>query len=282
MPDGMLIAGSNGWLGRVVRVEAERRGWEVVGVARQTSSSADIVAADASEIARVIVSSAPSVVVNCIGAAAGDLASMRRANVDLVGELLAAVAEVGARFVHIGSAAEIGDPGGDERLAEECAIIPISDYGQTKAAGSRSVIASSANAVVARLFNVAGPSPPEPSFLAGLVAKVRDSSGWLELGNADIVRDWVSVDFAAQAIVTLGELRAGPRLVHVCSGRGVSHGELAEALGRVLGRRVTISSAGCAGVPAVVGDPALLEATTGLRSMSTVDDLARCVLPAGG
>lgn len=278
MPGPLLIVGVSGWLGAAVRAEGERRGCKVVGVGRRASASVDIVAIDASEIATAIVAVAPSVVFNCTGVATGDFANMRRVNVDLVHALVDASGKAGARFVHVGSAAEIGDPGSAQPLAEDCLLAPISDYGRTKADGSMAVISSSSDAVVARLFNVAGASPPGGSFLAELVAKVRGSGNSVVLGNADVVRDWISIEFAAQAVVALGEMQSASRLVHVCSGRGISHRELASALGRRLGRDVEVSSRGLPGVAAVVGNPDLLQATWGLRTSLRVGDLAKCVL----
>jgi NDP-hexose 4-ketoreductase len=279
MPGQLLIAGANGWLGRAVRAKAERRGWEVVGVGRSASAFVDVVAGDSFEMSRVVAANAPTVVVNCIGVAGGGVEEMQRANVDLVRTLLEAADGVGARFVHVGSAAEIGDPGSDDRLAEGCVLAPISDYGRTKAQGSIAVVDSNVDAVVARVFNIAGPSPPDSSFLAALVAKVCSSGDSVVVGNAEMVRDWVSIDLVAEAIVALGTMRGGPRLVHVCSGRGISHGDLAQALGRRLGRRFDISSERMPGVHAVVGDPRLLHAVTGLGDTMTVNDLAKCILP---
>jgi nucleoside-diphosphate-sugar epimerase len=282
MPGRLLIAGANGWLGRAVRAEGARRGWTVVGVGRKPSAQVDLIATSDAEMVNAIVAGAPSVVVNCTGSAAGDVAAMRRTNVDLVQTLLEASERAGARLVHIGSAAEIGDPNTPAQQAEDCRLSPISDYGRTKAEGSTAVIECNGDAVVARLFNVAGPNPPSSSFLASLVDKVRTEGEEVMLGNTEMVRDWISIDFAVEAIFALASSSQNARLVHVCSGRGIRHGDLAAALARRLGHHRVVRSEGAPGVRAVVGNPALLRTITGLSSAMTIDDLAECVLPLAG
>lgn len=282
MPGRLLIAGANGWLGRALRAAGERREWDVVGLARTTSEFVDAIAANPSEMARAVATSSPSLVVNCIGTSAGDVTQMRLANVDVVRALLESTEQVGGRLVHIGSAAEFGDPRTADPLPEEYPLRPTSDYGRTKAEGSMAVIEATSDAVVARLFNIAGPNPPNLSFLADLVTKVCAAEDSVLLGNADMVRDWVSIDLAVEAIFALGALQPDARVVHVCSGLGISHGELAAALGRCLGRRLSIHSEGLPGVRSVIGDAGLLGALTGLSSTMNANDLAKCILrPVG-
>jgi nucleoside-diphosphate-sugar epimerase len=92
------------------------------------------------------------------------------------------------------------------------------------------------------------------------------------------------IEDVARALVDLA-LAPGPvpSLVNVCSGVGLSFGEIVESLAAALGVRATIRSLDRPGIEAVVGDPTLLRSTIGwVPEMSAPALAARATGTDGG
>lgn len=279
MNDRVVIVGATGWLGRAVTSTALSRGLHVLRMGRKNHEAIDAIANTRHELTKTIEHFRPSVVVNCAGSISGSPAELRSANVELVQDLVAACTAASVRLVQIGSAAEYGDPGSCEPISEHAPLRPASEYGRTKAESSVLTLSSGQPGVVARLFNVAGPNPPSSSLLADIFEKVTMSNGTVTLFNAEMRRDWVPLDYAAQAIVdvAIGDLPSG--VVNICSGVGITHGELAIALATALGLTISIRSLNMTGVRCVVGDPSLLHQLTGRHPSSLAAEIAAsCVL----
>lgn len=286
----LVLLGASGYLGRAVVRAMVDDGRELVVVARR----------DLPRLREIVAACGASTVINAAGRSQGTAEELWAANRDLVARVLTEVPQ-GARVVTIGSAAEYG-AGEDDRLAETAPERPTSDYGRAKAAATalvRDAWAAGTDAVVCRLFNLAGPDLPVSQPLGQFVADVRalaaaatpDAAGdaattsrQVVLHNAATTRDYVPVDVAARAVlaVATAEGRAPHPVVNVCSGVGVRFDELVAALLRRAGVTAGVVDLGrLVPVLRAVGDPTLLADTYGLRSTPTPDDLARCALPAG-
>jgi nucleoside-diphosphate-sugar epimerase len=102
--------------------------------------------------------------------------------------------------------------------------------------------------------------------------------GELVVGNAAMVRDYVSLDFVADAVLAAATRPVGRPVLNVCSGRGLSLGDLAVAVAAAAGRTASVRSQDWPVLPSVVGDPSLLRTELGLESPDSPATLARAAL----
>lgn len=226
-----------------------------------------------------------SVVVNTSGRLRGTDEEMVAANVSwpewLVTEVLA---PGGVRLVHLGSAAEYGDPGSATPVAEDAPTRPRGIYGETKWAGTAAVLAAredGLDAVVARGFNLVAtalpPSSPLHQFRADVEA-LPPGGGTVELWWPATVRDFILLDDLADAVAALAGAPTVPAVVNICSGVGVRFDAIVEAMGAATGRRVDVRSLDRPGIEAVVGDNTLMRRLTGLSPAMSAELVARTVL----
>ena len=220
----------------------------------------------------------------------GTREELHDANVAFVEWLVDALAGTGARLVHVGSASELGDPGSATTVDESQPMAPTGDYAETKAEGTRVVLAAAADggldALVARVFNVVGHPVPASSPLSGWAAELRAlprEGGVVEVWWPATTRDFVHVDDVAAALVdlALSDPTAAARtggLVNVCTGTGLRFGDIVEALAAELGRAVQVRSLERPGIERVVGDPSLLVELTGSAPTMSLERLARTVV----
>jgi len=200
-------------------------------------------------------------VINCVGLLRGDHDDMVAANTTWPRWLAAEVIpDTGARLVHLGSAAEYGDPGSASPIAESHPVDPRGSYGETKWAGSAAVLEAGRgglDAVVARGFNFVGPRLPPSSPLHQFVADVTalgPAGGPVEVWWPDTVRDFILLTDLARAVLVLAGAPAVPDVVNVCSGTGISFAQVVEHLAVAQGKPVEIRSLHRPGIRTVIGD----------------------------
>ena len=192
--------------------------------------------------------------------------------------------------VIVGSATQYGrhDPA-DIPLAETSEQRPQDVYAASKAAQEIASLqmcrAEGIRVICTRSFNHSGIGHPDHFLLPALVRRVvalRDAaSPRLSMGNQDSVRDYLHVADVVEAYLQLADKGAPGEVYNVCSGEGVSAGQLArEVLLRVgLNAEITTDPALARGVdvPVLVGSPAKLVRTTGWRPTrgrsDIIDDL---------
>jgi nucleoside-diphosphate-sugar epimerase len=184
------------------------------------------------------------------------------------------------RFVHLGSASEYGSPTSDKPLSESDEVRPQGIYGESKWAGSRTVLAArdaGMNAVVARGFNLVGPhlAPVSPlhQFLTD-VGNLPAGGGEVELWWPQTVRDFILLDDLAEGVARLAVLDDPPPIVNMCSGIGVSFGDIVTAMAAAQGKSVTITSLDKPGIETVIGDSSLLRGATGLDPQMSAEIIA--------
>ncbi|HKY15983.1 MAG TPA: NAD(P)-dependent oxidoreductase [Microthrixaceae bacterium] len=227
------------------------------------------------------------VVVNTSGLLRGTDEVMHAANVAwptwLVEEVL-----VGrdVRFVHLGSAAEYGDPGSAEPVPETAPVHPSGVYGETKWAGSHAVLAAreaGMDAVVARGFNLVASTLPPVSPLHQFLTDVRalpPEGGEVDLWWPETLRDFIVLDDLAAAVARLAVAAQVPDIVNICSGIGVRFAAIVEALAERRGLAVSIRSLDRPGIPAVVGDPTRMRSLTGVEPEMSAELIAARIDPA--
>ncbi len=200
-------------------------------------------------------------VINCVGLLRGAEDEMRAANVEwptwLAQEVLAGTA---TRFVHLGSAAEYGNPGSSDPISETAEVRPLGPYGTTKWQGSRAVLAARADgldAVVGRGFNFVGPHLPTMSPLHQFISDIAalgPEGGDVEVWWPETLRDFILLDDLALGVARLALAAEVPDIVNLCSGTGLTFAQIVYAIAARLGIEVTIRSLDRPGIPAVVGD----------------------------
>ena len=143
----VAVVGASGFVGRAVAEALARRGADVVAV-----RAPRLLRTTASAAVRELVDACGEceVVVNCAGqsdATASDEAQLKAANAELAGAVAAAAATLGARLVHVSSAAVQGHRPVLDSSEETAAF---SSYSRSKVAGERAVHAAHPTAVVYR------------------------------------------------------------------------------------------------------------------------------------
>lgn len=166
--------------------------------------------------------------------------------------------------VLVASSAHVYAPGPGRRVEDE-ALQPQGLYGLCKQRCE--AVAQShtghLDVQVVRFFNQLGPGLPAGLVVPDLIARLRTSTGVLEMRGANSVRDFLDVRDGVRALARLLTVRAETGSVwNVCSGQGCSIELLAGTLLEQLGQERTLEFAS-ADVTELVGDPGRLRQATG-------------------
>ncbi|MEU8244826.1 NAD(P)-dependent oxidoreductase [Nonomuraea sp. NPDC048916] len=209
----VVLFGSTGFLGRQVkdRLAADPRVSRLLCPGR---ARLDLLAAPVADVADLLRSVRPSVVLNCVGRLAGGYDELVRGNAGVTAVLIEAMAEATpeARFVRLGSAAEYGPAGQDRSLREQDAVCPVSAYGVSHLAGTLLVERAAEDGKIdgasLRIFNPIGPGVGAESVLgrarALLDRAIADRLGHIDMGPLGAYRDFVDVRDVAEAVVSAG------------------------------------------------------------------------------
>ena len=189
----------------------------------------------------------------------------------------------------IGSAEQYGRHDGPARLTEHAELLPRTFYAATKCAQEAFALAAARagglKVVATRSFNHSGRGQsPEflmPSLVRRAIAARAHPDAPVPIGNVEPVRDFLHVEDVVSAYIALVERGRPGEVYNVCSGDGVTVGEIAaEVLSRagVTGPLVVEESlCRTVDVPFLVGDNSKLCADTGwapTRSRAAIiDDL---------
>jgi len=216
-------------LGQAVAAAATRLGHDVVALSR-----AELDVTDADHVRRVVAAAEPRAVVNC--AAWSDVDGAETAettataiNGDGAGNLARAVAETGARIVHVSTdyvfdgVREHAAGGSGEPWIESDAVNPIGAYGRSKLAGEEQVAAATAEHAIVRtawLFGSGG-----RNFVDTMLALGH------ERDEVSVVTDQVGsptwTAHLAEGLVELAERRGDVGILHAAGGGACSWYDLA-------------------------------------------------------
>lgn len=310
----VLLTGGNGFVGQWLSRAMLERGWTVFAGTidwppraplltereRQAVQWTMLDIRSDDEVTRAVGQSAPDYVVHLAGIAFAPEANaspIRAFDINALGamRLLLKLQGAGAaatRTLVVGSAEEYGQQDRSAYpIAETATLRPLTPYAVAKA--SQEMIALQAfrahgqQVICTRSFNHSGVGHGESYLLPTLVRRVRalpKSGGTLTIGNGQVVRDYLHVADVVAAYLLLLERGTPGEVYNVCSGTGITVGELAS---RVLGRAgvaAEITSEASLmrpiDVPILVGDNAKLRGATGWTVTRPVDDIIDDLLHA--
>ncbi|MFI6026213.1 NAD-dependent epimerase/dehydratase family protein [Amycolatopsis magusensis] len=242
----VAVVGASGCVGRQICALSAQRGHDVLAIARKAAEHTarhrfvplDVAGAPAESVAELLASRRIDVVVNAAGRWGPTEEEMVHSHLGVVRSLVAALELLGdaPRLVHIGSIHEYGPVRSGTAVHESTTPRPSTVYAQTKLAGSRMVLAS--GGVVLRSANTFGPYPPEETFFAALLRRLRaalDSGAPVDITIADAYRDFVDVRDVAAAVLAAAEAPAAGQAINIGSGVAMDMRELVMSLVAVAG-----------------------------------------------
>lgn len=259
-PGTIVVTGGSGFIGSAVVALAVGQGDRVVSLIRECEPAPRIDGvehrvidwSDAPGLAATLAEVAPAAVIHCAGSTARsgeDVSALYQANVETVWDLLSAVRSACpvAAVVLLSSAAVYGpEPAVPTR--EDAPLAPATHYAASKVMAEALCRTFAAvdgiRCVVARPFNVFGPGEPPGSVTSRIVEQFQGSGAGSEvavkLRESVSVRDLVDLEDVASALLVLAARGHAGAAYNVCSGRGVTIGELVDAVAEVQGSAYTL------------------------------------------
>jgi nucleoside-diphosphate-sugar epimerase len=168
-------------------------------------------------------------------------------NVNLLGtlRLLQALAEQRGRVrsVVLASSANVYGNTKLETINESVPPAPVNHYAASKLAMEHmaATFRDRLPIVIARPFNYTGPGQSDQFLVPKIVGHFRRCADAIELGNLDVVREFMDVRAVADTYCRLLESQAAiGETVNICSGRGVALREIVRLMEAETGHRLEI------------------------------------------
>jgi GDP-4-dehydro-6-deoxy-D-mannose reductase len=289
------VTGSSGFVGRHLVAHLRGLGDEVVTLDRTGKPPVDVT--DAHRVRDVLRAARPNAVYHLaalshVGDSWGAPEKVLRVNAEGTLSVLRAAADAGVeRVLVVGSADEYGVvDAGDLPITEEGAVQPVTPYGASKAAADvialQAFLGDGLGTVRVRAFNHTGPGQSSTMLVPGLAARIaaaeRARTRQISVGSLDVVRDITDVRDVVRAYRMLVEHATPGDAYNVCSGRGVSVREVAEAMVEMseapLELVVDPELVRPVEAPRLIGSPAKLRAATGWQPEIPLEQTLRDVL----
>jgi GDP-4-dehydro-6-deoxy-D-mannose reductase len=289
------VTGSSGFVGSHLVPYLRRRGDDVVTIDRSGTPPVDVT--DAAEVREVVRAARPDAVYHLaalshVGRSWDAPEAVFRVNALGALNVLRACADAGVgRVLVAGSADEYGAVGPDDLpLTEEAPIRPVTPYGSSKAAADilalQAFLGDGLGTLRVRAFNHTGPGQSTSMLVPGLAQRIADAERAagpkVNVGRLDVVRDLSDVRDVVRAYRLLVEHGTPGEAYNVCSGRGVTVRDVADALLSMsespLELVVDPELVRPVDVPRLVGDPSRLRAATGWEPAIPLDETLRDVL----
>jgi GDP-4-dehydro-6-deoxy-D-mannose reductase len=289
-----LVTGATGFVGPHLLAHLDECGDDVV-LPGDASGAFDIT--NRTAVQEMFDAHRPDVVYHLaawsdVAASWRDPSACLRVNVEGTANVLDAARACGTRRVlAVGSSEEYGKIDADTvRLDEDAPLRPMTPYGASKVAASFLVLQAWLGAgletVRVRAFSHTGPGQSDrfvvPALARRIVVAEREGTNSIPIGAREPVRDLSDVRDVVRAYRLLAERGEPGEVYNVCSGTGVSIGEIADRLGARAGGRVDFAVDPAlvrpVEVPRLVGDPSKLIAATGWAPQYTLDATLDAVL----
>ncbi|MFN8435232.1 MAG: GDP-mannose 4,6-dehydratase [Anaerolineales bacterium] len=265
-----LITGISGFVGRHLREELLREGWDVFGFDIRPTGENVFVGdlSDRAALTRAVADCQPDAVFHLAGIIKSqDPQAYYTSNLFGTLNLLDAVMQLEKRpkVVLASSSAVYGLTKSARPITERSPLRPVTEYAVSKVAQETAALryhyAFGLDVVVARMFNLLGPGQ-SPDLACSAFARqiaLAEISDQTEIvtGNLDAKRDFVDVRDAARAFALLAEKGEAGQTYNVCSGNAVAiQGCLSEMMlksKKQLSARVDVARVQKNDVPVQVG-----------------------------
>ncbi len=227
-----------------------------------------------------------------VGTSWQDPTTCLRVNVEGTANVLDASRAAGVRRVLVvGSSEEYGkvEPG-TARLGEDAPLRPMTPYGASKVAASylalQAWLGAGLETVRVRAFSHTGAGQSDRFVVPALARRIavaeHEDTRAVPVGSRDPVRDLSDVRDIVRAYRLLVERGEPGEVYNVCSGAGVTIGEVADRLAARASRPLEIvvddALVRPVEVPYLVGDPTKLVDATGWAKAHSLDDTLDAVL----
>jgi GDP-6-deoxy-D-talose 4-dehydrogenase len=247
----ILVTGAAGFTGRHLCAHLRAQGHRVVGLVEDAPAAADEIAADLLDAAAVeaaVRAAAPDRVVHLAAIAFPghrDADAIYRVNVNGTLALLTALAGAGygRGGVLLPSTGTVYGTANADALAESAPVAPATHYAASKLAMEHMarIFGRELPVVIVRPFNYTGPGQREPYLVPKIVRHFAERADAIELGNVDVVRDFLDVRTVVDAYARLlAAPDAAGRTFNVCSGAGTAIRDIVAALERITSHRMAI------------------------------------------
>jgi len=247
----ILVTGAAGFTGLHLCAHLRAQGHRVVGLVERAPATADEIAVDlldARAVEAAVRATAPDRVVHLAAIAFPghrDADAIYRVNVNGTLALLTALAGAacGRGGVLLPSTGTVYGTADADALAESAPVAPATHYAASKLAMEHMarIFGRELPIVIVRPFNYTGPGQREPYLVPKIVRHFAERAGEIELGNVDVVRDFLDVRTVVDAYARLlAAPDAAGRTFNVCSGAGTAIRDIVAALERITSHRMAI------------------------------------------
>jgi nucleoside-diphosphate-sugar epimerase len=247
----ILVTGAGGFTGQYLCALLRERGHRVIGLTELAPANADEVEAnllDRTSMQAAIRAAAPDRVVHLAAIAFPGHArvdEIYRTNLEGSLTLLEALAEAGhgRSGILLASTATVYGAVDSAAIDESAPLNPGTHYAVSKLAMEHMarLFAARLPITVVRPFNYTGPGQREPYLVPKIVRHFAEGAAFIELGNVDVVRDFLDVRAVADLYARLiGTPVAAGQTVNICSGQGRSIRSIVAALESITGRGIEI------------------------------------------
>jgi GDP-4-dehydro-6-deoxy-D-mannose reductase len=293
----VAVTGSSGFVGSHLVPYLRSHGDDVVTIDRTGTPPVDVT--DGAEVREVLRAARPDAVYHLaalshVGQSWDAPETVFRINAVGAVNVLRACIDAGVERVLVAGSADVYGVVGPEDLplTEESPIRPVTPYGASKAAADvlalQAFLGDGLGTLRVRAFNHTGPGQSVSMLVPGLARRIADAErvagSKVSVGRADVVRDICDVRDVVRAYRLLVEYGTAGDAYNVCSGRGVSVRDVADAMLAMseapLELVVDPDLVRPVDVPRLVGDPARLRAATGWEPQIPLEQTLRDVLGA--
>ncbi len=252
-----LITGSLGFVGRYMREELEKAGYNVIGLdvcEAENTIACDLL--DEHQTFQVVEKINPDIIIHLAGQAdVGKSWKIPKETIEInviaAINLIEAIRKVNpkARIVLVGSSDEYGQLGKlGENVTEDIPLNPQTPYAVSKMAQEQmaKVYANAygLNICMTRSFNHAGVGQREgfliPDFASGIVRVEKGITTCLKVGNLDSQRDFTHVKDVVRAYRLIAEKGIPGEIYNVGSGKAYSVREILKIMCSMTTRKVQI------------------------------------------
>lgn len=247
----MLVTGAAGFTGRHLCTHLRECGYRVFGLVEHARVDSDDLVADlldAPALGAAIRTAAPDHVVHLAAIAFpghAEAASIYRVNLTGTLTLLEALVRegFGRNRVLLPSTGTVYASSESGELLETAPLAPATHYAVSKLAMEHMarMYARSLPITVVRPFNYTGPGQHEPYLIPKIVRHFAERAATIELGNVDVIRDFLDVRSVVDVYQRLlNTPAAAGGTFNVCSGKGVAIRDLVAMLEELTGHRIAI------------------------------------------